>query len=48
MLELEDMELKARSLPDEDKIELVSKRDEMRSEMFSLLKLKMLGEPWSK
>ena len=48
VLELEDMEQTAASLPEEDKIELIFKRDELRDEMFSLLKLKTLGEPWTK
>ena len=47
-LELEGMEQKVLSLPEEERIELLTKRDEICQDMFSLLKLKTLDKPWSR
>lgn len=48
VLQLEGMEQKALSLPQEERAELIAERDDVCREMFSLMKLKTLDQPWSK
>ena len=47
-LEFEGMEQKALSMPEEDRVELLTRRDEIIHGMFSLLKLKTLDKQWNK
>ena len=48
VLSLEDLERRALSLPEEDRSLMLAQRDEICSEMFSLLKLKTLDQQWNK
>ena len=47
-LELEGMEQTVLSLPEDERVELLTKRDGICQEMFSLLKLKTLDKPWTR
>ena len=48
VLSLEDLERRALSLPEEDRSLVLAQRDELCSEIFSLLRLKTLDQPWCK
>ena len=48
VLSLEDLERRALSLPEEDRSLVLAQRDEFCSEIFSLLRLKTLDQPWCK